>query len=123
MRFLKMAAPYQGYIIPKFKRISCGFGSAALLCALATASPADAEIKDGEVLRYLYLQTSCGFAKLTSRDVTPERARFTADCQNKTSFPDDAVVVCTDHHDDRSCRLETKARDFHSLDILRQKEK
>lgn len=86
------------------------------------ARPALAEIKDYEVLRFLYLKTPCGLAKVTSQDVTVERARFTAECQNKTAFPDEAAVVCTDHHDDRSCRLETKPRDFHSLDILRQSE-
>lgn len=107
----------------KIKRSLCGIVLAALLSVLGSSNPAVAEIKDGEVLRFLYLKTPCGLAKLTSRDLTPERARFTADCPNKTAFPDGAAVVCTDHHDDRSCSLETKARDFHSLDILRQKEK
>ena len=88
--------------------------------ACCTSTAALAEIKDYEVLRYLYLHTPCGMAKVTSRDVTAERARFTADCQNKTAFPDDAAVVCTDHDDDRSCRIETPHRDFKHLDMLRQ---
>lgn len=95
----------------------------ALVFACHSSTAAFAEIKDYEVLRYLYLHTPCGMATVVTRDVTAERARFTADCQNKTAFPDDAAVVCTDHNDDRSCRIETKSRDFHSLELLRQREK
>lgn len=93
----------------------------ALAFASYSAGPALAEIKDYEVLRFLYLKTPCGMAKVTSRDVTGERARFTAECQNKTAFPDDAVVICSDQADDRSCRLENKHRDFKHLDLLRPK--
>lgn len=93
----------------------------ALAVASYAAPAARAEIKDHEVLRFLYLQTPCGMAKVTSRDVTAERARFTADCQNKTAFPDDAAVVCSDHSDDRSCKLETQHRDFKHLELLRPK--
>lgn len=105
------------------RRPLCSGALAAPLVCVIGLSTAVAEIKDYEVLRFLYLHTPCGMAKMTSRDVTAERARFTAECQNKTAFPDDATVLCTDHHDDRSCRLETKSRDFHSLELLRQKEK
>lgn len=95
----------------------------ALAFASNGARPALAEIKDYEVLRFLYLHTPCGMAKVTSRDVTTERARFTAECQNQTAFPDGAVVVCSDQADDRSCRLENQHRDFKHLDLLRQKTK
>ena len=91
----------------------------ALAFEVSLPAQASAEIKDHEVLRFLYLQTPCGMAKVTSRDVTAERARFTADCQNKTALPDDAAVICSDHSDDRSCRLETQSRDFKHLDLLR----
>lgn len=98
-------------------------GGAVLILAFAGAgsTAAKAEIKDYEVLRYLYLHTPCGMAKVMSRDVTEKRSRFVAECQNKTLFPDDAVVVCSDQHDDRSCRLENKHLDFKHLDLMRPK--
>ncbi|MBR2537074.1 MAG: hypothetical protein IKE66_13470 [Hyphomicrobium sp.] len=95
----------------------------ALAFASNGAGTALAEIKDYEVLRFLYLKTPCGMAKVTSRDVTAEHARFTAECQNETAFPDDAVVICSDQADDRSCRLEKQYRDFKHLELLRPKAK
>lgn len=92
---------------------------AALIALAAGANEAHAEIKDYEVLRLLYLRSACGMASITSRDTSPEKVRFKADCQNKTAFPDGAEVVCTDHHDDRSCTVETKHRNFHSLELIK----
>jgi hypothetical protein len=88
--------------------------------AFGGVASAQAEIKDYEVLRLLYLHTPCGMASVTSRETTPERVRFKADCQNLTAFPDGAEVVCTDHNDDRSCRVETNAKDFNNLELLKQ---
>lgn len=93
---------------------------AKIFVAMMWASPARAEIKDVEVLRLLYLNTPCGMASVTSRETSPERVRFKADCQNKTAFPDGVAVVCTDHNDDRSCKVETEATDFKSLELLKE---
>ncbi len=93
------------------------------VCVAPIASGAAlAEIKDYEVLRLLYLHTPCGMASIVSRQTSEHEVRLRADCQNRTAFPDGAEVVCTDHHDDRSCRVETPSREFDSLELLRPSE-
>ena len=81
-----------------------------------------AEVKDYEVLRYLYLHTPCGMASVKRLTGPPDVLRFHADCQNLTAFPDGATVVCTKVEDDRSCRVEKEPTNFHSLDLLRNKD-
>lgn len=80
-----------------------------------------AEVKDHEVLRYLYLHTPCGMASVKRLTSPSDVLRFHADCQNLTAFPDGATVVCTKVEDDRSCRVEKEPTNFHSLDLLRKK--
>lgn len=94
----------------------------ALLASIVAASMAfAAEVKDYEVLRYLYLHTPCGMASVKRLASPPDMLRFHADCQNLTAFPDGATVVCPNVEDDRSCRVEKQPTNFHSLDILREK--
>lgn len=91
----------------------------AAICVLSNG--ASAEIKDHEILRLLYLHTPCGMASVTSRQTSDAVVRFTADCQNRTAFPDGAVVACSDHNDDRSCKVQTEHRRFDSLELLKPK--
>ncbi len=89
------------------------------LIGLSAISQARAGVKEYEVLRFLYLKTACGRATITSEVRMHEHVRFSADCQNRTAFPDGAVVVCVIGDDDRSCRLETEAKDFDQLRLMK----
>ncbi len=90
--------------------------AAALACC--AAAPAYGEIKDYEVRRYLYLKTPCGKASIANVERRDGAIQFHADCQNKTDFPDGAIVICTDPESDLSCSLKTPAANFHSLKLL-----
>ncbi|MBL8883011.1 MAG: hypothetical protein JNL45_08160 [Hyphomicrobium sp.] len=90
--------------------------AAALACC--AAGPAQGEIKDYEVRRYLYLKTSCGKSSIVNVERRDGAIEFHADCQNKTDFPDGAVVICSDPESDLSCSLKNPGANFHSLKLL-----
>ncbi|MGQ0673398.1 MAG: hypothetical protein ACT4N2_11070 [Hyphomicrobium sp.] len=79
-----------------------------------------AEIHDHEIRRLLYLHSSCGVDQLEQLVSEPSLRRFRAVCRNTSAFPDGLEVLCTDIHDDRSCRIETPSKTFDSLDLLRK---
>lgn len=81
--------------------------------------PSIADVKDYEVIRFLYLKTSCGRSTITRIETLDSGLRFHAVCQDLTSFTDGAVVLCSDPSDDRSCTLETKPQEFKDLHLLR----
>lgn len=92
----------------------------AVTCAAGLAGPAAAEIHDYMILRLLYLGTSCGVQSLER--LAPPRddwRRFKATCRDVNSFPEGILVTCKDIADDRSCLIETEAKRFDSLDLLR----
>lgn len=93
-----------------------------LAAAAAPAVPAAGEIHDYMILRLLYLGTSCGVQKLERLEADREEwRRFKADCRDVASYPHGIFVTCTDIADDRSCRIETEAKSFDSLELLRPK--
>ena len=95
---------------------------AAAGIALAQAGTVRAEIADYMILRLLYLGTSCGVQKLERLEpIKPERQRFKAECRDVTHYPHGIFVTCTDPHDDRHCKIETEAKSFDSLELLRPK--
>ena len=95
---------------------------AAAGIALAQAGTVRAEIADYMILRLLYLGTSCGVQKLERLEpVKPEWRRFKAECRDVTHYPHGIFVTCTDPHDDRHCKIETEAKSFDSLELLRPK--
>lgn len=97
---------------------------AVLLSALAPSIPAAAEIHDYMILRLVYLGTSCGTDKLSRLDAgRPDWRRFKVECRNVGAYPHGLFVTCTDPADDRSCRIETEARSFDSLELLQPKGK
>lgn len=99
--------------------VSLGRAWAASTFALCGAGAASAaEVKDHEVIRYLYLKTSCGRATIVKTERMEGKIRFHADCLDKTSFPDGAVVQCEDPEDDRSCALATAPTTFENLRLL-----
>lgn len=93
---------------------------AVLVTAACTAicRPASAEIKDYEILRFLYLKTSCGKSSIVRVELIHGALHFHADCQDKTAFPDGAWVMCSDPQDDRSCVLTNSATEFRNLQLL-----
>lgn len=90
----------------------------ALLTTLIEPTPGIADIKDYEIMRFLYLKTACGRSSIVQVERINGQLHFRADCQDKTSFPDGAIVVCSDLHDDRSCILQTAPAGFPSLRLL-----
>lgn len=98
------------------------------MLALMAAAPiltatARAEIHDYMILRLIYLGTSCGTQKLERVDAgKPDWRRFKIECRNVSAYPHGIFVTCTDLHDDRSCKIETEAATFDSLELLRPKE-
>lgn len=80
-----------------------------------------AEIKDYELLRFLYLDTGCGLSTIVERRHVQGALEVRVDCVNKTAFPDGAQVICDDGNDVRTCSLATNATRFHSLELLRKK--
>lgn len=103
-----------------FLRLCVPFAGVVLTLA---PLPAVAEIKDYEVLRLVYLHSSCGMGSIISREADGAVTRFKVDCQNKTAFPDGAHVECQDPHDDRSCKIVTESTNFEHLRLLAPKEK
>ncbi len=95
---------------------------AALLSVVfaAIAGPALGEIHDYMILRLVYLNTSCGTLSMARLDVPAPHARFKVTCKDATSYPDGLTIYCTDPDDDRLCRIETPAKQFDSLDLLRR---
>lgn len=83
-----------------------------------TAGPAQADLQDYEILRFLYLKTPCGKADLTRLESKGKSLRFRADCENRTAFPDGAYVMCLNVNDDRSCWVENPPREFNNLELL-----
>ena len=95
-------------------------GSSVIAALLAiTAYPAAADVKDYEVIRYLYLKPTCGRSTITKIEKLDAALRFHAECQDLTSFPDGAVVLCSDPSDDRSCKLESAPQQFKDLNLMR----
>jgi hypothetical protein len=96
--------------------------AAGLALAAGHAGAAHAEIHDYMILRLLYLGTSCGVQKLDRLEAAkPEWRRFKAECRDVSSYPHGIFVTCTDLDDDRHCRIETEAKAFDSLELLRPK--
>lgn len=100
--------------------LTCGACTGFVVLALVAAGPAWGEIHDYQILRLLYLATPCGVTVLTKLDSAPEIRRFRAECSNVSAYPKGVTVVCTDVNDDRSCRIETPAREFDSLRLLQR---
>ncbi len=80
-----------------------------------------AEIKDYMILRLVYLDTTCGTETLSQLEVPSGLPAFKVTCRNVTDYPDGLVITCSDMDDDRSCRLDTKSREFKNLRMLEQK--
>lgn len=94
--------------------------SLSAILLLSNTLPAVAEIADYQVLRFLYLQTGCGFASIQRTDRGGDGIRFLAECQNKTAFPDGALVFCPDADDDRTCAIANAPTEFKQLELLRK---
>lgn len=92
----------------------------ASMILAATVSPALSEIHDYMVLRLVYLNTSCGTLSMERLQVPAPHARFKVTCKDVTAYPDGLTIYCTDPDDDRLCRIETPAKQFDSLDLLRR---
>lgn len=91
-------------------------------CAAFAAAPAAAEIHDYMILRLLYLGTSCGVQHLERLPPPQEDwRRFKAACRDVNTYPHGIFVTCTDTADDRSCKIETPAKSFDSLELLQPK--
>lgn len=95
---------------------------AVVVLSMATSNTAAAEIKDYELLRFLYLDTECGRSTIVTRELVDDVLAVTANCQNQTAFPDGAAVTCSDKNDVRTCTLSNRARSFDSLELLRRKD-
>lgn len=95
-------------------------GLVCVVFTVLTTGRAGAEIHDYMILRLLYLHSSCG--TLTIERVASEapQTRFKATCKNVSAYPDGLTVLCTDPDDDRHCRIETPAKSFDHLDLLRR---
>lgn len=90
---------------------------------LVSASSASAEIHDYMIRRLLYLGTSCGVDQLERLPPpTATTRRFKALCRNVSAYPEGIFVTCTDIADDRSCKVETAAKSFDSLNLMRPPE-
>ena len=94
-----------------------------LVGSLLSSQRASSEIHDYMILRLLYLGTSCGVQTLVRLDEpNANLRRFKADCRDANSYPHGIFVTCTNIDDDRSCRIDTEAKSFDSLDLMRPKD-
>lgn len=85
---------------------------------IALCTPAAGDVKDYEILRFLYLKTACGKSSIVRAEKVEGQLHFLAECQDKTAFPDGALVVCSDPEDDRTCVLSNAPTDFRNLKLL-----
>lgn len=93
-------------------------GAACMALALITPHPGRAEIHDYMILRLVHLNTSCGTDALERIEAGPDLRRFKVRCRNESTYPNGLTVTCTDIDDDRSCRVETSAKEFKDLRLL-----
>ena len=90
----------------------------ALGLAAAVPAGAIAAVKEYQIRRMLYLNTTCGVRSL---DVSEKdgKDRFFAVCENVAHYPDGIEVLCPASEDERDCTLVTKKREFQHLHHLK----
>lgn len=91
-----------------------------LVCADASVSSANPEIKDHEIRRFVYLKTNCGLKELHRLNPGERPLTFHIVCNNASNWPEGMHISCSEPDDDRSCRVTTEEKHFKHLDLLRR---
>lgn len=87
------------------------------LLGVNTAS-ANPDIKDEAIKVLLNFKTNCNLEDL-SREVTEEDGlKFTAECRDKSFYPDGLTVLCPERDVDASCKIMTAPKEFKYLNLI-----
>jgi predicted NAD/FAD-binding protein len=81
-----------------------------------------AAVQDYQVIRLIMMKSECVQDQLTRTDKSDGSIEFLAHCKNLSHYPDGLHVVCSDGEDERSCKVQTQAKQFNSLKLLQSSE-
>lgn len=90
-----------------------------LILSLVSAS-ALASVKDYQVKRLIMMKSDCVEQSLARTETESGGLMFVAQCKNLSHYPDGVKVLCDDPEDERSCKLQTKAKSYDHLRLLQQ---
>lgn len=77
-----------------------------------------ASVKDYQVKRLIMMKSDCVEQSLERNESENGGLLFVAQCKNLSHYPDGVKVLCEDPEDERSCKLQTKAKSYDHLRLL-----
>lgn len=66
------------------------------------------------------MKSDCVEQSLVRNETESGGLLFIAQCKNLSHYPDGVKVLCDDSEDERSCKLQTKAKSYDHLRLLQQ---
>ena len=89
-----------------------------LVMTIGNTANANPDIKDEAIKVLLNFKSNCNLQNL-SREVTEENGlKFTAECGDKTFYPDGLIVLCPIRDVDVSCKIMTPPKEFKYLNLI-----
>ncbi len=84
----------------------------------ARTASSNPDIKDEAIKVLINFKTNCNPQSL-NREVTEDGGlKFTAECSDKTFYPDGLTVLCPIRDVDVSCKIMTAAKEFKHLNMI-----
>ena len=93
--------------------------ASAMQLNLFLPSTAKAEIKDYMIRRMLILKTECKLDELKRSEPSEGGFKYLAICENVAFYPDGVKITCSDKDLETSCKINTKAKKFDRLNLLK----
>lgn len=90
-----------------------------LLSSVFLPSLAKAEIKDYMIRRMIILKTECKLDELKRSEPKQGGFKYLAICENVSFYPDGVTINCSDKDVETSCKINTKAKKFNQLNLLK----
>ncbi len=82
---------------------------------IASANP---DIKDEAIKVLINFKANCNLERLNREITEDDGLKFTAECSDKTFYPDGLVVLCPVRDVDVSCKIMTEPKEFKYLNLI-----